>query len=162
LWWALHGHEPVGPGASGTQPGNRPHLRISLLHGFRLEDGGPSIILTEGSPRLLAFLGIDGRMIRRSVVVGTLWPAATEDRASSNLSIHASRLDAGVRASAVATAEEVGLSLEEISQAPRSWAEKVCPNLIYFNQAERGGHFAAWEEPQLFSEEMRAAFRPLR
>jgi hypothetical protein len=35
-------------------------------------------------------------------------------------------------------------------------------NLIYFNEAERGGHFAAWEEPQLFSEEMRAAFRTLR
>jgi pimeloyl-ACP methyl ester carboxylesterase len=50
----------------------------------------------------------------------------------------------------------------EIFQAPRSWAEKVYPNLIYFNEAERGGHFAAWEEPQLFAEEMRAAFRSLR
>jgi pimeloyl-ACP methyl ester carboxylesterase len=50
----------------------------------------------------------------------------------------------------------------EIFQAPRSWAEKVYPNLIYFNQVDRGGHFAAWEQPQLFSEEMRAAFRPLR
>jgi pimeloyl-ACP methyl ester carboxylesterase len=50
----------------------------------------------------------------------------------------------------------------EIFQAPRSWAEKVYPNLIYFHQADRGGHFAAWEEPQLFSEEVRAAFRPLR
>jgi pimeloyl-ACP methyl ester carboxylesterase len=51
---------------------------------------------------------------------------------------------------------------EEIFQAPRHWAEKVYPNLIYFHEAERGGHFAAWEEPQLFSEEMRAAFKPLR
>jgi pimeloyl-ACP methyl ester carboxylesterase len=50
----------------------------------------------------------------------------------------------------------------EIFQAPRHWAEKVYPNLIYFHEAERGGHFAAWEEPQLFSEEMRAAFRSLR
>jgi pimeloyl-ACP methyl ester carboxylesterase len=50
----------------------------------------------------------------------------------------------------------------EIYQAPRSWAEKVYPNLIYFNQAARGGHFAAWEEPQLFSEEIREAFRSLR
>jgi pimeloyl-ACP methyl ester carboxylesterase len=50
----------------------------------------------------------------------------------------------------------------EIFQAPRSWAEKVYPNLIYFNEAERGGHFAAWEEPQLFAEEMRAAFKSLR
>jgi pimeloyl-ACP methyl ester carboxylesterase len=50
----------------------------------------------------------------------------------------------------------------EIFQAPRSWAEKVYPNLTYFHQAAKGGHFAAWEEPQLFSEELRAAFRPLR
>ena len=50
----------------------------------------------------------------------------------------------------------------EIFQAPRSWAEKVYPNLIYFHKADRGGHFAAWEEPQLFSEEIRAGFRPLR
>ena len=50
----------------------------------------------------------------------------------------------------------------EIFHAPRSWAEKVYPNLIYFHEADKGGHFAAWEEPQLFSEELRAGFRPLR
>src|SRR6201999_610093 len=50
----------------------------------------------------------------------------------------------------------------EIFRAPRSWAEKVYPNLIYFHEADKGGHFAAWEEPQLFSEELRAAFRTLR
>jgi len=50
----------------------------------------------------------------------------------------------------------------EIFQAPRSWAEKVYPNLIYFHEADKGGHFAAWEQPQLFSEEIRAGFRPLR
>jgi pimeloyl-ACP methyl ester carboxylesterase len=47
-------------------------------------------------------------------------------------------------------------------QAPRTWAEQAYPNLIYFNEVDNGGHFAAWEEPQLFSEEIRAAFRPLR
>jgi pimeloyl-ACP methyl ester carboxylesterase len=50
----------------------------------------------------------------------------------------------------------------EIFRAPRSWVEKVYPNLVYFHQADRGGHFAAWEEPQLFSEEIRAGFRSLR
>ena len=50
----------------------------------------------------------------------------------------------------------------EIFRAPRSWAEKLYPHLIYFHEADRGGHFAAWEEPQLFSEELRASFRPLR
>jgi pimeloyl-ACP methyl ester carboxylesterase len=47
-------------------------------------------------------------------------------------------------------------------QAPRSWAERAYPSLIYFNEVAKGGHFAAWEQPQLFSEELRAAFRSLR
>jgi pimeloyl-ACP methyl ester carboxylesterase len=50
----------------------------------------------------------------------------------------------------------------EIWKTPRSWVEKAYPNVIYFNEVARGGHFAAWEEPQLFSEELRAAFRSLR
>jgi pimeloyl-ACP methyl ester carboxylesterase len=50
----------------------------------------------------------------------------------------------------------------EIFQAPRSWVELGYPTLTYFNKADRGGHFAAWEEPELFVEEMRAAFAPLR
>jgi pimeloyl-ACP methyl ester carboxylesterase len=47
-------------------------------------------------------------------------------------------------------------------QAPRSWAERAYRKLIYFNEVDKGGHFAAWEQPQLFSEEIRAGFRPLR
>jgi pimeloyl-ACP methyl ester carboxylesterase len=50
----------------------------------------------------------------------------------------------------------------EIWQTPRSWAEASYPTLAYFNKVDRGGHFAAWEEPQLFTEEVRAAFRALR
>ncbi|RLP86326.1 epoxide hydrolase [Micromonospora sp. BL4] len=51
---------------------------------------------------------------------------------------------------------------DEIWAAPRSWAETVYPGLAYFNEADRGGHFAAWEEPELFATEVRAVFRPLR
>ena len=47
-------------------------------------------------------------------------------------------------------------------QAPRSWAERAYPNLIHYNQVEKGGHFAAWEQPELFSKEVRDAFRSLR
>src|SRR5258707_10882828 len=50
----------------------------------------------------------------------------------------------------------------EIFAAPRSWVEKGYPTLTYFHEAERGGHFAAWEEPELFATEIRAAFKPLR
>ncbi|WP_321887316.1 epoxide hydrolase family protein [Paraburkholderia bannensis] len=50
----------------------------------------------------------------------------------------------------------------EIYQAPRSWAERAYHNLVYFNKVDKGGHFAAWEEPQLFAQEVRAGFRPMR
>ena len=50
----------------------------------------------------------------------------------------------------------------EIWRTPRSWVERAYPNVIYFNEVDKGGHFAAWEEPQLFSEELRAAFATLR
>jgi pimeloyl-ACP methyl ester carboxylesterase len=50
----------------------------------------------------------------------------------------------------------------EIWRTPRSWVEASYPNVVYFNEVDRGGHFAAWEEPELFAEEMRAAFRSLR
>jgi pimeloyl-ACP methyl ester carboxylesterase len=50
----------------------------------------------------------------------------------------------------------------EIFRAPRSWVEQTYPTLTYFNEVDRGGHFAAWEEPDLFSREVRAAFRSLR
>jgi len=50
----------------------------------------------------------------------------------------------------------------EIYRAPKSWAERAYPKLIYFNEVDKGGHFAAWEQPELFATELRAAFRSLR
>ncbi|MFK4445982.1 pimeloyl-ACP methyl ester carboxylesterase [Caballeronia udeis] len=47
-------------------------------------------------------------------------------------------------------------------QAPRSWTERAYHNRIYYNRVDKGGHFAAWEQPQLFAEEVRAGLRPLR
>jgi hypothetical protein len=51
---------------------------------------------------------------------------------------------------------------DEIFRAPRSWVEQSHPTLTYFNKADRGGHFAAWEEAELFAAELRAAFKSLR
>jgi pimeloyl-ACP methyl ester carboxylesterase len=51
---------------------------------------------------------------------------------------------------------------DELYQCPRSWAERAFPKLIHYNKLDKGGHFAAWEQPQLLSEELRAGFRPLR
>jgi pimeloyl-ACP methyl ester carboxylesterase len=51
---------------------------------------------------------------------------------------------------------------DEVVQTPRSWAEKAYSKLIYYNRLEKGGHFAAWEQPDIFATEVRAAFKSLR
>jgi hypothetical protein len=51
---------------------------------------------------------------------------------------------------------------DELFQAPHHWVKHAYHNLVYYNEAPKGGHFAAWEEPEIFAEEMRAAFRSLR
>lgn len=56
----------------------------------------------------------------------------------------------------------VSAFVDDLCPAPRSWAEKAYPNLIYYNKLNKGGHFAAWEQPKLFTEELRAAFKSLR
>ena len=62
----------------------------------------------------------------------------------------------------VAIPVAVSVFPDEIYPAPRSWAEQAYPKLIHYNRLDKGGHFAAWEQPELFSSEMRAAFRSLR
>jgi pimeloyl-ACP methyl ester carboxylesterase len=56
----------------------------------------------------------------------------------------------------------VSVFRDELYPTPRSWAERAYPGLIYYNEVDKGGHFAAWEQPKLFSEEIRAGLRPLR
>jgi pimeloyl-ACP methyl ester carboxylesterase len=50
----------------------------------------------------------------------------------------------------------------EVYRAPETWARRAYPNLVYFHEADKGGHFAAWEQPELFAAELRAAFKPMR
>jgi pimeloyl-ACP methyl ester carboxylesterase len=66
----------------------------------------------------------------------------------------------GIKGVAIPVA--VSVFPDELYQAPKSWAERAYPKLIHYNKVEKGGHFAAWEQPKLFSEEVRAGFRPLR
>jgi SARP family transcriptional regulator, regulator of embCAB operon len=100
-------HRKPGP-KSGGQPWEGP--RISLLGGFQLEDEGVAIVLPEGAQRLLAFLALRGRLVRRPVAAGTLWPVATEGRASSSLRTALARLPDSAGAAVTATARELGLS----------------------------------------------------
>ena len=104
-------HAATGTSMIGRDPRQgRPHLRISLLDGFSLEEDGVSVVLPDGSQRLLAFLALQGRSIRRSVAAGTLWPAVAEDHASSSLRSALARLSLGARAGVLATTTEIGLA----------------------------------------------------
>jgi hypothetical protein len=62
----------------------------------------------------------------------------------------------------VKVAAAISVFPNELYQAPRSWAEQAYPKLIYFNEVDRGNHFAAWQEPDIFVNELRAAFETLR
>ena len=66
------------------------------------------------------------------------------------------------RAKGVSIPVAVSAFPDELYQAPRSWAERAFPRLVYYNKPDRGGHFAAWEQPRLLSEDIRAGFRSLR
>ena len=94
----------------GIHPRERPHLRVSLLDGFKLENDGSAIVLSERSQRLVAFLALKGRPIRRPAAAGTLWPAATEGHASSSLRTALTHLQGGARAAVDVTAQEIELS----------------------------------------------------
>ncbi len=74
----------------------------------------------------------------------------------------AAALAAGKPAPAVSVPVAFTTFPGEIFRAPRSWVEQTYPSLVYFNEAGKGGHFAAWEEPELFAQELRAAFKSLR
>ena len=74
----------------------------------------------------------------------------------------------GVTSAAAQKTAEISLPVaitvfpDEVYRAPETWARRAYPSLIYFNEADKGGHFAAWEQPELFATELRASFRSLR
>ncbi|MFK4485102.1 epoxide hydrolase family protein [Bradyrhizobium sp. USDA 336] len=71
-------------------------------------------------------------------------------------------LSSAQRTAEIALPVAISVFPDEVYRAPESWARRAYRNLIYFNEADKGGHFAAWEQPELFSREVAAAFRPLR
>ncbi|HET9118999.1 MAG TPA: epoxide hydrolase [Solirubrobacterales bacterium] len=166
-------------------------LRTQFRKGYILEQGqSPQSIgfsLTDSPAGLAAWMldhDTDSHLkIARAFVEGEPTGGLTRDHILDNITLYwvtatgasAARMYwENQRATAAAAAAGKGPPPEvtlpvaftvfpgEIYRAPRSWAERVYPNLSYFNEVERGGHFAAWEEPEIFTNELRAAFRPLR
>jgi pimeloyl-ACP methyl ester carboxylesterase len=69
---------------------------------------------------------------------------------------------AGLKSAEISVPVAVTVFPDDVYRAPESWARRAYSDLVYFNEVDRGGHFAAWEQPQLFTEELRAAFGVLR
>jgi pimeloyl-ACP methyl ester carboxylesterase len=187
---AVFGSAPEPQGLTEEERAAFEPLRAQFRKGYIAEQGqSPQTIgysLTD-SPAGLASWILDHdadayEKITRAFVDGTPSGGLTPDQILDNITLYwltstgvsAARIYwEGARATAAAAAAgktppEVTLPVAvtvfpgEIFRAPRSWAETVYPNLVYFNEVDRGGHFAAWEEPEIFSNEMRAAFRTLR
>jgi pimeloyl-ACP methyl ester carboxylesterase len=111
-----------------------------------------------------AFDGHPGGLTRDDVLDNiTLYWLTDTGTSSARLYWESARLTAagGVPAG-VSIPVAISVFPDELYGAPRSWAERAYPNLIYLNKVDKGGHFAAWEQPELFSSELRAAFRSLR
>ena len=109
-----------------------------------------------------------GGLTRESIVdnITLYWLTGTADSAARSYWEDARALAAALASGQPPPAVTVPVGFTtfpgEIWASPRSWVEAVYPDLAYFNEVDRGGHFAAWEEPALFASELRAAFKPLR
>ncbi|MEJ8662143.1 MULTISPECIES: epoxide hydrolase [Streptomyces] len=142
----------------GTRPQTLTGLTDSPvgLAAFMLDHDGRSLELISR-----AFAGHPGGLTRDDVLdnITLYW--------LTNTAISASRLYWEnkfpiVAAKGVSIPVAVSVFPDEIYQAPKSWAEQAYPHLIHYNKPDKGGHFAAWEQPKLFTEELRAGFRSLR
>jgi pimeloyl-ACP methyl ester carboxylesterase len=185
---AIFGGAPQPEGMTEEERAAFDPFRAQFKKGYIAEQGqSPQTIgyaLTDSPVGLAAWMldhDADAyEKISRAFVDGSPAGGLTRDRILDNITLYwltssgtsAARMYwEGARSAAAAagqTPPEVSLPVAftvfpgEIFRAPRTWAERVYPNLIYFNELDRGGHFAAWEEPALFSAEMRAAFSSLR
>jgi pimeloyl-ACP methyl ester carboxylesterase len=185
---AIFGGAPEPEGMTEEERAAFDPFRAQFKKGYIAEQGqSPQTIgyaLTDSPVGLAAWMldhDADAyEKISRAFVDGSPAGGLTRDRILDNITLYwltssgtsAARMYwEGARSAAAAagqTPPEVSLPVAftvfpgEIFRAPRTWAERVYPNLIYFNEVDRGGHFAAWEEPALFSAEMRAAFSSLR
>jgi pimeloyl-ACP methyl ester carboxylesterase len=104
----------------------------------------------------------DGELTRDDVLDNITLYWLTKTAVSAARLYWENKVPGGFVAVDVAVPAAVSAFPYERYQPPRSWTERAYHNLIYYNQPDQGGHFAAWEQPRLFSEEVRAGFRPMR
>ncbi|MEV0606161.1 epoxide hydrolase family protein [Polymorphospora rubra] len=142
----------------GTRPQTLTGLADSPvgMAAFLLDHDAPSLELISQ-----AFDGRPGGLSRDDVLdnITLYW---LTDTAVSASRLYAENKLSFFATKGVSTPAAVSVFPDELYQAPRTWAERAYPNLVYYNGLDQGGHFAAWERPKIFSEEVRAGFRPLR
>jgi pimeloyl-ACP methyl ester carboxylesterase len=187
---AVFGGAPIPDGLTEKELAALNLLRAQFMKGYIAEQGqSPQTIgysITDSPLGLAAWIldhDVDAyEKITRAFVDGQPSGNLTRDHILDNITLYwvtktatsaariywESQRSAAAAAAAGQMPPEVSLPVGvtvfpgEIFRAPRNWAETVYPKLIYFNEVDRGGHFAAWEEPELFAGEMRAAFLTLR
>jgi pimeloyl-ACP methyl ester carboxylesterase len=148
--------------AYGTMMASRPQTLTALadspagLASFLLDHDARSLELIAR-----AFAGHPGGLSRDDVLDNITLYWLTDTAISSSRLYWENKL-AYFSVKNVAIPAAVSAFPDELYQCPRSWAQQAYPKLMYYNKVDKGGHFAAWEQPELFSQEMRAAFRPLR
>jgi pimeloyl-ACP methyl ester carboxylesterase len=185
---AVFGGAPEPHGLSEKEQAALSAFRTQFMKGYIAEQGqSPQTIgyaLTDSPVGLAAWMldhdADSYEKIARAFVDGQPTGGLTRDRIIDNIALYcltstatpAARMYWESARSAAAAAKQVPPQVSlpvaftvfpgEIFQAPRSWAAQVYRNLVYFNEVDSGGHFAAWEQPQLFAEELRAGFGSLR
>jgi pimeloyl-ACP methyl ester carboxylesterase len=140
--------------------------RPQTLYGFADSPVGLAAFLLDHDPRSYELIArtFDGQRtgLTRDEVLDNITLYWLTNTAISSARIYWENKFAFFTPKNVAIPVAVSAFPDEVCTVPRSWAERAYPKLIYYNKLDKGGHFAAWEQPQLFSEEVRAGFRALR
>jgi len=105
---------------------------------------------------------MNARGVRRSVPVRASHAAGGVDRRKAPPGGQSVLLSTAQKTAEISLPVAITVFPDEVYRAPETWARRAYRNLIYFHEVDRGGHFAAWEEPALFATEIQAAFRSLR
>jgi pimeloyl-ACP methyl ester carboxylesterase len=143
-------------------------LRPQTLYGLADSPVGLAAYLLDHDARSLAHISelfVDGRPfgdLTRDDILDNITLTWLTNTAISSARLYWENKGGFFTVKGVKVPVAVSVFPEEIYEAPRSWAERAYPKLIHYNKLDKGGHFAAWEQPQLFSEEVRASFRSLR
>ena len=154
--------------AKGVAYGYQMGLRPQTICGIADSPVGLAAYLLDHDARSLAHISelfVDGRPfgdLTRDDLLDNITLTWLTNTAISSARLYWEKKVGFFSVKGVSIPVAVSVFPEELYPAPRSWAERAYPKLIYYNKLDKGGHFAAWEQPKLFSEEVRAGFRPLR